>query len=276
MILKMLLIVACALATTARVSEAAETCLWRLDCGTIQVNDLGLFSDTFAYQGRSKTFADSCYLIRHGQEYMLWDAGLPAKLLGAPRGDGPMSPRLDKTLLKQLREIGIAPGQISRLGVSHAHFDHVGQAAAFPQARLFVGKADFDALAADPPPFGVDPDLLAPWRKGDAPVEPVAGDRDIFGDGSVVMLAMPGHTPGSYALLVRLSKTGPVLLGGDVACFEEQLEAEEVPPFSADRAQSLASMARLKGIARRLGARIVIPHDAEDIAKLPAFPASAE
>ena len=276
MILKMFVFAACILVLAARTTEAAEIRLWRLDCGTIQVNDLGLFSDTFAYAGRHKTFTDSCYLIEHGQEYMLWDAGLPAKLLDAPPCNGPMSPSLKETLPQQLKAIGVTPEQISRLGVSHAHFDHVGQAATFPQARLFIGKAEFGALLADPPPFGVDPSLLAPWRKQGASVELLSGDKDIFDDGSVVMLAIPGHTSGSYALLVRLAKNGPVLLSGDVACFEEQLEAGEVPSFSADRAQSLASMARFKEIARRLQATIVVQHDADDIAKLPAFPASAE
>ena len=90
------------------------------------------------------------------------------------------------------------------------------------------------------------------------------------------MLAMPGHTPGSCSLLVRLGIVGPVLLSGDVACFEEQLEAGEVPSCSTDQAQSLASMVRLKEIARQLQATIVVQHDADDIAKLPAFPASAE
>lgn len=273
--LKILLVAASILGVTYT-SEAAEMRLWRLDCGTIQVNDLNLFSDAFAYEGRQKTFTNSCYLIQHGKEYMLWDAGLPVKLLDAPVGNGPMSASLTKTLSQQLKAIGVATGQISQLGVSHSHFDHVGQAADFPQAKLLIGKADFDGIHADQTPFGVDPSLLAPWSNGGAPVEPVVGDKDIYGDGSVVMLAMPGHTPGSYAILVHLTKTGPVLLSGDVACFEEQLEAEEVPSFSTDRAQSLASMARLKEIARRLRATLVVQHDADDITKLPPFPSSAE
>ncbi len=276
MIGKMFWTAALVLIAVAGRCEASDLRLWRLDGGAIEVNDLDLFSDTAAYAGRRKTLTDSCYLIRHGQEYMLWDAGLPGALLGADPGKGPFAPSLKQTIASQIEALGIAPGRISRLGLSHGHFDHAGQAADFPQARLLIGKADFEALRADPPPFGFEPGLLAPWSKGDAPVEPVVGDKDVFGDGSVVMLAMPGHTPGSYALLVRLEKAGPVLLSGDVACFEEQLAEDQTPSFNADRAQSLASMARLKEMARRLKATLVIQHDPDHIPRLPPFPAFAQ
>jgi glyoxylase-like metal-dependent hydrolase (beta-lactamase superfamily II) len=118
--------------------------------------------------------------------------------------------------------------------------------------------------------------LLAPWLKGGASVEEVTGDKDIYGDGSVTMLSMPGHTPGSYALLVRLKEKGPVLLSGDVVHFEEQFKANGVPGFNTDRAESLASMDRMQRIAKTLKATLVVQHDANDIAKLPAFPQSAE
>lgn len=275
MIVKMFWTAVLVLLAAAGRCDAAEVRLWRLDGGAIEVNDLGLFSDTGAYAGRRMTFANGCYLIGHGQEYLLWDAGLPGRLIGAAPGTGPFAPSLKRTLASQLEALGVAPGQITRLAVSHGHFDHVGQAADFPGALLLIGKADFEALRADPPPFGFEPGLLAPWTHGGAPVEPVVGDKDVFGDGSVVMLAMPGHTPGSHALLVRLEKAGPVLLSGDAACFEEQLAEDQTPSFNADRAQSLASMARLKEMARRLKATLVVQHDPDDIARLPTFPAYA-
>jgi N-acyl homoserine lactone hydrolase len=271
-----LLVAVLALVLAAFTSEAAEVRLWRLDCGTIQVNDLSLFSDTFRYVGMQKTLTDSCYLIQHDSDSMLWDAGLPASLLNAPLGGGPMTASLKKTLVDQLKTIDIRPETISKVGVSHYHFDHVGQAADFPKAKLLIGRADYNALTADPLPFGLDPSLLQPWLQGASPVEKVTGDKDIYGDGSVVMLATPGHTPGSYALLVRLGKTGPVLLSGDAMIFEDQLDTNGVPPFNTDRAQSLASMARLQEIAKTLQAKLIVQHDADDIGKLPAFPASAD
>lgn len=271
------LLVAAAMLTAPATAHAADMELWRLDCGSIKVKDLSAFSDTFNYAGMSRTLTDSCYLIRHDHAYMLWDTGLPASLLGAPQDAGAaMAPTLARTIVDQLGEIGVKPADISIVGISHNHFDHLGQAADFPHARLLIGKGDLDGLKADPAPFGVDGSLAAPWLTGGAALGPVSGDRDIFGDGSVVMLATPGHTADSHSLLVRLAATGPVLLSGDTVHFEQQFQNDGVPPFNVDRAESLASMDRLQRMAETLKATLVVQHDADDIAKLPAFPASAK
>jgi len=268
-----------ALTLAASAADAAENSvkLWRLDCGTVQVNNLDLFSDTYLYAGQKRQLTASCYLIQHGADYMIWDTGLPAGLKGAKLDDkAPLSPTLATTIAEQLATLKLDPKQIAMVGISHYHFDHVGQAATFPQAKLLIGKADFEALKTEPLPFGADPSLLAPWLKDGAPSEQVSGDKDIYGDGSVTMLSMPGHTPGSYALLVRLAKKGPVLLSGDVVHFEEQFKAHGVPSFNTDRAESLASMDRLQTMAKSLKATLVVQHDANDTTKLPAFPKAAE
>lgn len=257
-------------------ANAAEVELWRLDCGEIKVSNLALFSDTYNYAGEKRTLTHSCYLIRHDKDYMLWDAGLPAALLGAKTDkSAAMSPTLAEDLPTQLARIGIKPEQIGRLGISHNHFDHVGQASTFPGATLMIGAADLAQFKADPLPFAVDPNFIKPWLDGSSKVDPISGDRDVFGDGSVVILATPGHTPGETSLLVKLPKTGPVLLSGDVVHFEEQFANHGVPGFNFDRADTLASMERLTGIAKSLDAILIVQHDASDIAKLPAFPKSA-
>lgn len=261
----------------AQSAHAAEVKLWRLDCGTIKVKDLSVFSDTYQYAGKQKTLTDSCYVIQHDKDYMIWDTGLPAGLLNAPLdAAAPMQPTLAATVPQQLEKIGVKPDAISVVGISHYHFDHIGQAADFPKAKLLMGKLDLEAMKSDPLPFGAEPDLLKPWLKDGGAVEPVMGDKDVFGDRSVTMLTMPGHTPGSYALLVKLAQTGPVLLSGDIVHFEEQFKNDGVPPFNTDRAQSLASMDRLARMAKSLKAILVVQHDAGDIKKLPAFPQAAE
>jgi N-acyl homoserine lactone hydrolase len=271
------LLATAAAAPAALAAEPAPVKLWRLDCGTVQVNNLDLFSDVFAYVGQKRTLTASCYLVQHGAEYMLWDTGLPAGLKGAPlSADAPLSPTLTRTIAEQLTEIGVKPEQIAQIGISHYHFDHVGQAAEFPKAKLLLGGGDLEALKREPKPFGAEPALLEPWLKGGAPVEAVTDDKDIYGDGTVTMLSMPGHTPGSTALLVRLKDKGAVLLSGDVVHFEEQFENENVPSFNTDRADSLASMDRLEHMAEALKATLVVQHDANHVAKLPAFPKAAE
>ncbi|TCU07828.1 N-acyl homoserine lactonase family protein [Rhizobium sullae] len=271
------LLAAAVLMASGAAASADEVELWRLDCGQIEVRNLDVFSDTFKYSGKTRTLTDSCYLIRHDKDYMLWDAGLPTALIGAKAdASATFAPALAEDLPTQLAKIGVKPEQIGRLGVSHNHFDHVGQAATFPGATLMIGAADFAQFKADPLPFAVDPNLIKPWLDGIAKVDPISGDRDVFDDGSVVILSTPGHTPGETSLLVRLAKTGPVLLSGDVVHFEEQFANRGVPTFNFDRADSLASMERLTGIAESLNAILVVQHDASDINKLPAFPKSAK
>jgi N-acyl homoserine lactone hydrolase len=246
--------------------------MWRLDCGTIDVANLDVFSDAFLYSGQKKTLTDSCYLIRHGEDYLLWDTGLPGELAGktAPPS-GPFTLSLHTRLVEQLARIGVSPDQVDFVGISHNHDDHMGQAADFPKATLLIGAEDFEATKKGPSEA-----LLAPWIKGGAKAEPVAGDRDVFGDGSVVMLDMPGHTTGHHSLLVRLPKTGNVLLTGDLYHFTENVRNRGVPGFNADRADTLASMDRFQAIAKNLKARMIIQHEAGDVGKLPVFPQAAE
>jgi glyoxylase-like metal-dependent hydrolase (beta-lactamase superfamily II) len=264
------------LAFTTPAKAAPDLELWRLDCGTVEVKDMSLFSDTFAYAGEHGTLTDSCYVIRHGSDYLLWDTGLPAALVGQkPDLSQPLAVALDADIPSQLAKIGIKPEQIATIGISHNHFDHLGQAATFPKAKLMIGAADWETLKKKPLPFGVDASLIKHWLDGKGKVDPVSGDRDVFGDGSVMMLAMPGHTEGETALLVKLPQKGPVLLSGDVVHFEKQIDNRGVPGFNADRAETLASMERLTKIAESLKATLVIQHDPSHVSRLPAFPASA-
>lgn len=267
------LIPALALILCAASAQAADTALWRLECGKIDVADMSAFSDTFTGAGQAGQLTNSCYLIRHDDDYMIWDTGLPAALIDNPVPAGPLTPSLTVTIADQLAQLDVAPADIGRVGISHYHFDHVGQATTFPQAELLIGAADMEAIRTPGTPFA-DPALVAPWLDGGTLTE-VQGDHDVFGDGSVVMLDMPGHTPGSMALLVRLADTGPVLLSGDVVHFEGQFAVDGVPPFNTDRADSLASMERLAAMAESLGALLIVQHDPEDTAKLPAFPEAA-
>jgi glyoxylase-like metal-dependent hydrolase (beta-lactamase superfamily II) len=253
-------------------SPAPEMALWRLDCGDFQINDINAFmSDTSEYPAAPKHLVGSCYLIKHGDAYMLWDSGMPAALVGHPDVNPVMTVTVRTSIVAQLARIGVRPEQVSLLGISHYHGDHTGQARAFPDARLLMGAHDLAALRARPAAQQAD---LAHWLTGGGAVTEVHGDHDVFGDGRVVMLYLPGHTPGHHGLLVRLA-SGPVILSGDTWHFTEQVAHHGVPPFNTDRAQSLASMDRLERLARNIHARLVIQHEPADIALLPAFPQAA-
>jgi glyoxylase-like metal-dependent hydrolase (beta-lactamase superfamily II) len=259
----------------AQSPPAAPLTLTRLDCGEFLIQKVGsYFSDTYEYRDVPKTIVGSCYLIRHGDRHMLWDTGLPESLVGKPYVSPAQTLSLRRSLVDQLAQLGVGPDKIEFVGISHWHFDHVGQAARFPKARLLIGKADADTLRATPSPDADSTDALKHWLEGPGQMEAATRDLDVFKDGRVVMLTTPGHTPGHYALLVRLA-SGPVLLTGDLYHFAEQVANRGVPPFNHNRADTLASMGRFDRIGKNLKAKVIIQHEPADIAKLPAFPNSA-
>lgn len=249
--------------------------LTRLECGSErEPAPVALFSDTYAYPDLKLPLTYGCYLIRHGDDYMIWDAGLPT-------GAGAGAPT--RSLVQVLAELNVTPEQVKYLAISHYHYDHIGQAASFPHSTLLIGKGDWDVLSADDRPPGMDAEefasrrvVFAPWLSGGAALDSLDRDKDVFGDGTVVMLSTPGHTPGHHSLLVRLRTMGYVLLSGDIAHFHENYVSDGVPTWNFNRADSLASLDRFKKIASNLKATVIIQHDPRDIDKLPAFPAAAE
>jgi glyoxylase-like metal-dependent hydrolase (beta-lactamase superfamily II) len=259
-------------AVPAALAQAApDTELWRLDCGELEVSDFAEFSDSHRYDGKPYKLVDSCYLVRHGSDYLLWDTGLSGDILGKKVVDGVFTLTLRSRIVSQIAQIGVKPEQVRFVGISHRHFDHIGQVGDFPQATLLIGAGDFVSIKAGNPTAAG----FKSWIDGTAKVEAVGVDKDVFGDGSVVLLGMPGHTPGHHSLLVRLKGAGPVLLSGDQFHATESFEHDQVPTYNTDRADTLASIDRFKQIAANLKATIVIQHEPADVAKLPAFPRSA-
>lgn len=271
-ILSLLAIGVCAntlVSLSALAQTKPEVTLTRLDCGTNRPpTEVNLrFSDTYAYGDLKLQFVYSCYLIKHGDDYMIWDAGFSMNA-------GETAPKT--SMVDLLAQLKLKPEQIKYIGISHYHGDHIGQVASFPKSTLLIGKGDWDVLTSPKPLPGANPEPFANWIKGEGKVEPVQLDKDVFGDGTVLMLNAPGHTPGHHVLLVKLPQTGPVLLTGDLAHFRENYEKNGVPAFNLNRAETIASIERVKQIASNLKATVIIQHDARDVGKLPAFPAAAK
>ncbi|WP_241127089.1 N-acyl homoserine lactonase family protein [Novosphingobium terrae] len=253
------------LAGSAPAAEPATVTLERLDCGTVFVPDLDFLSDSFRFSGQSRMVAVSCYLIREGARWFLWDTGLPLSRLGAGKlSVGGGKAQLRRSLIDQLKDRGIDPHTITLVGLSHDHSDHSGQAASFPWATLMIGAEDMAVVRGTGAAFNLDRAEFAPWTQGGGKVDEVTGDRDVFGDGKVIMLATPGHTPGHHSLLVRLA-SGPVILTGDLWHFREQREVHGVPKINTSRAETLASMDRIEQVAANLHARMVIGHEMRDV-----------
>jgi N-acyl homoserine lactone hydrolase len=155
---------------------------------------------------------------------------------------------------------------------SHLHFDHAGNAALFRHATWILNRKELAWAEQQPTPVSTVPALFSAYRS--AKTRLIDGDCDVFGDGRVRILSTPGHTPGSAVLLVALPEGGSVLLTGDLYLTREGRRQQHVSLVNADRADTLASMARFERIARRTHARVVIQHDPLDYAALPKPPQS--
>ena len=237
--------------------------LYVLNCGESETKDVSMWSPGVDV-GQPRTFSDSCYLIHHDKGWMLWESGIADAVADKPdgvvAGGGILTLRVRKTLQSQLRELAIAPGDIKYLGFSHFHGDHVGNANLFTEVTLYIQQAEYDAaFGSEPAKFGFNPALYEKLRA--TPIVRLQGDHDVFGDGSVMIYSTPGHTPGHQSLLVRLPKTGPVLLSGDAVHFRENWENRRVPARNFNQEQSLASMEKLAAILEREHATLWINHD---------------
>jgi glyoxylase-like metal-dependent hydrolase (beta-lactamase superfamily II) len=244
--------------------QQAPLSLWRLDCGSLyEPSLLPRWSD-----GRMPV---SCYLVRHGSDYLLFDAGLSARVVGMKHPK--MS--LRRTISDQLRDIGVAPDQVKHVLISHYHGDHTSQATQFTKAKLVIGAGDMAALRRPIPPDGAAPSHLAPWLEGRQPTAELIEDLDVYGDGSVVALMTRGHTEGHLSLLVKL-KSQPVILSGDLWASHGDVLTGEMPPFNTSFAETEASRDHVRRLALKHRALLVIGHEPMDVALLPAFPKAAE
>ncbi len=240
-----------------------------MDCGTIEVSDLSVFSPGVDKDVK-KTLTDSCYLIAHPKGTLMWDTGLNDEVAAMPEGKklgAVFHGTLNKPVAAQLKEIGYAPGDINFLGLSHMHFDHTGNVGLFPKATLLMQKEEYaSAFGADAAKFGNDvknyPTL------GSNPVSQLEGDHDVFGDGSVVIKRAVGHTPGHQTLFLKLKKTGNVLLSGDLAHFTKNWDKRRVPGFNFNKEQSVKSMDEMAAFMKANKATFWIQHDLEQNAKL--------
>lgn len=218
------------------------------------------------------------YLIRHARGWLLFDTGIDDGLWDVPGGRviaHGIRGIVTRRIRDQLGDVGIGAEEVDRVILSHAHFDHVGNARLFERATWHVQRAEYAAMFGDSPgAYGFDPDLYAGLRE--ARIELGEGDVDVLGDGSVRILATPGHTPGHCSLLVRTPRAGSILLSADVAHYRSNLEQRRVPAFNSDPEASLRSMERIEAIAREHGATIWLNHDIIESASIPKAPGFIE
>ena len=244
--------------------------LYVLDCGQNVGRDQARWSPG-VNEGKPIEFSDNCYLIRHAKGLLLWDTGVPDAVAAMPDGmvvgGGALTYRRAKTLAAQLAELGVKPAEVSYVAVSHTHGDHIGNLGLFSSSTILIQGTEYDWAMGLP----TKPAFVATQT-----IQKLAGDRDVFGDGSVTILSTPGHTPGHQSLLVVLPKTGALVLSGDAVHFRDNWEQRRVPSMNVNRDQTLASLERLASVLAERKATLWINHDRAQSATLRYAPAFYE
>ena len=255
--------------------------LYVFDGGTLASADMSryrLTTDEVATTRMSVT----CFLITHPRGVLLWDACAVPDGSWTPTGkpelqqltlpDGQMREvTLAAPLLPQLAAAGFTPGSVTHVALSHYHWDHTANASAFAAATWIVRPVEREAMLGGTPPPLTQPATYAALRNSRVTAI-VSDEYDVFGDGTVVIKLAAGHTPGHQVLVVKLPRTGTVVLSGDLYHYPEERVLGRIPTFEADQAQTATSRATIEAFLKRTGAQLWIQHDFAGTAKLRKAP----
>jgi N-acyl homoserine lactone hydrolase len=269
-----LVVVLCAAPLLSRAAEPAPAIkLYGFDAGHLMMKDMGMFSDTGEGAGKPGEVVATSWLIRHPKGDLLWDSGLGDALADKPGGFDPPGGMahlsVPTRLLDQLKLVSVTPADVEYIAFSHMHPDHTGNANAFAKSSTWLlSKLELDSALA--PGSHADPTTFSAYKT--AKTQLLEADHDVFGDGSVVILRTPGHTPGHQVLQVRLAKAGTIILSGDLYHTHRNEKEKLVPPFNWNRADTLASFDRITRILKNTHGRLIIQHAPEDLAAFPKAP----
>jgi glyoxylase-like metal-dependent hydrolase (beta-lactamase superfamily II) len=235
--------------------------LYVFNCGSLDISDPERFR--FKKEELATTnLSVGCYLIAHPRGTLMWDVGAVPDSALKPGEKSALEgyATITETLKSQLKNIGYEPSDIQYLAFSHYHYDHIANANQFAGATWLVRKVERDAMFAAKPPDKVNP-VNYGLLKNSKTITIPTDDYDVFGDGTVVMKLAPGHTPGHQVLYLKLPKTGPVLLSGDLYHYPEERELKRVPTFETDQAQTVATRETIDKFLKESGAQLWIQHD---------------
>jgi N-acyl homoserine lactone hydrolase len=250
--------------------------LYVFDCGILNIADpMPLFGLKKEEVG-NPNLSDAAYLIVHPKGTLIWDTGfLTDSVIESGEPQTGLA-RANKTLKGQLAQAGYQPADITYLALSHYHGDHTGNANDFRASTWLVSKVEHDAMFAEPPPRIASPATYSALKNSKTVYVTTQDDYDVFGDGTVVIKPTPGHTPGHLALVVKLAKTGPVMLTGDMYHYPEEVGRDTVPPGEFDREQSAATRRAVREFVQKTGTQLWIGHDIIGFSKLKKSPESYE
>jgi glyoxylase-like metal-dependent hydrolase (beta-lactamase superfamily II) len=249
------------LATAQSPPRVQSVRLYIFDCGVLKRGEPTSYGLTRSQVG-STDFSDPCYLVVHPRGTMLWDVGIIPDDQITPGGvEQPIARGINtasRTLRSQLMEIGYRPRDITYLAISHGHADHVANANEYAGSTLLIQSREWDVIFSDAqakqPVFSTYSAL-----KNSKTIK-LNGEHDVFADGTVVLKPTPGHTPGHQSLFLKLARTGPIVLTGDLYHYAAE---RRFKTFRAedDIEQTRASRAAIDELLQKTGAQLWIQHD---------------
>src|SRR6185369_10145959 len=259
----------------------ASVRVYLFDCGKLEGGDPARFS-LKREEMATTDMSVACYLVVHPRGTLMWDVGaVPDRDVtspGTPTRYHIVLPNgnerfvtTTQTLKTQLAGAGYTPADVNYLALSHYHYDHTANANLFAAATWLVRQAERDVMFPQKPNELTRPDTYSSLRTSKTTIIKT-DDYDVFGDGAVVLKLTPGHTPGHNVLFVKLAKTGPVVISGDLYHYPEERSLHRVPTFDVDPKQTAASRTALDAFMKSTNAQLWIQHDYAATAKMKKAP----
>jgi N-acyl homoserine lactone hydrolase len=205
-----------------------------------------------------------CVLLRHSAGNVLFDTGCHPSLPDAPEARwgglaklmAPIMRRGDN-VINALGEVGLTCDDIDVVVCSHLHPDHCGCNVFFKRATFIIHAEEVEAARA--PTAAASGYLAAEWEQS-APTDVIDGERDVFGDGKIVLIPLPGHTPGTTGALVTLERSGKFLLASDTVSLRATLDTGIVPKNTWNDEALSKSLEEVRRIETG-GATVLCSHD---------------
>lgn len=248
--------------------------LYVIDGGIGHARDAGFWMNMMVPPGTPVDISAYAHVIKHGDDWMMFDTSTNDIISTMPNGFAANGIRWTKTqdqaLPPQLKAIGITPDDIGHIGISHYHPDHTGNISMFKNSTVLIQRREYEFITANggtpqgPPNF---PGAIFPRNH---PVSLLDGDYDVFGDGSVTLFYVGGHTLGSQVALVRLRNTGYVLLSGDAVHFRSNFDMRRIPRIQTANEENRwlesvpLAFERIAALLQFYGAQLWVHHDTED------------